>query len=57
MTTTLNTSCLENTMVCQQDEGFCMHEYSTGGKFVIADQKIAGRNKALLHLHSKESRN
>jgi hypothetical protein len=29
---------------------------STGGKFVVADQNIAGRNKAPLHLHSKQSR-
>jgi hypothetical protein len=29
---------------------------TTGGKFVVADQKIAGRNKAPLHLHSKQSR-
>jgi hypothetical protein len=28
----------------------------TGGRFVVADQKIAGRNKAPLHLHSKQSR-
>jgi hypothetical protein len=28
----------------------------TGGKFVVADQKIAGRNKAPLHLNSKQSR-
>ena len=26
----------------------------TGGKFVAADQKIAGRNKAPLHLHSND---
>ena len=30
--------------------------YRTGGKFVVADQKIADRNKAPLHLHSKQSR-
>jgi hypothetical protein len=30
--------------------------FTTGGKFVVADQKIAGRNKAPLHLHSKQSR-
>jgi hypothetical protein len=28
----------------------------TGGKFVVTDQKIAGRNKAPLNLHSKQSR-
>jgi hypothetical protein len=30
--------------------------YGTGRKFVVADQNIAGRNKAPLHLHSKQSR-
>jgi glutathione peroxidase-family protein len=29
---------------------------TTGGKFVVADQKIAGRNKAPLYLHLKQSR-
>ena len=29
MTTTLDTSCSENTMVCQQGEGFCMHVFSS----------------------------
>jgi hypothetical protein len=29
MITTLNTSCSENTMVCQQGEGFCMHVFSS----------------------------
>jgi hypothetical protein len=33
-----------------------MSANATGGKFVVADQKIAGRNKAPLHLHSKQSR-
>ena len=29
MTTTLDTSRSENTMVCQQGEGFCMHVFSS----------------------------
>ena len=29
MITTLDTSCSENTMVCQQGEGFCMHVFSS----------------------------
>jgi hypothetical protein len=29
MTTTLDTSCSENTMVCQQGEAFCMHVFSS----------------------------
>ena len=29
MTTTLDTSCLENTMFCQQGEGFCMHVFAS----------------------------
>jgi hypothetical protein len=35
---------------------FVNWRYLTGGKFVVADQKIPGRNKALLHLHSKHSK-
>jgi hypothetical protein len=33
MTTTLNTSCLENTMVCQQGEGLCMHVFSSNNNY------------------------
>ena len=29
MTTTLNTSCSENTMVLSEGEGFCMHVFSS----------------------------
>ena len=32
MTTTLNTSCSENTMVLSKGEGFCMHVFSSNKK-------------------------
>jgi hypothetical protein len=35
---------------------FQVYNGTTGGKVVVADQKIAGRNNAPLHLHSKQSR-
>jgi hypothetical protein len=35
MTTTLNTSCSENTMVLSEDEGFCMHVFSSLVLYVI----------------------
>jgi hypothetical protein len=33
MTTTLNTSCSENTMVLSEGEGFCMQAFSSIGGF------------------------
>ena len=38
MTTTLNTSCSENTMVLSEGEGFCMHVFSSSydRRFLLA---------------------
>ena len=34
MTTTLNTSCSEYIMFCEQSEGFCMHEFCSNNNLL-----------------------
>ena len=40
MTTTLDTSCSENTMVLSEGEGFCMHVFSSINIFSLKDKPL-----------------